>query len=107
MGYQLRVSTWYQSLVCGYSSSGVASRDCLDGITIDPRVSEEELCLPFLGEGGVSYEDELALGIVYLESNYVFPSVDRYGMACDDRLASLDNAWLILVEISVVIGDVL
>lgn len=65
------------------------------------------MCFPFLGIGSVGDEDELALSVVHLEGNDILPSTDRYGMARDDRLASPDNAWLILVEMSVVIGDVL
>lgn len=65
------------------------------------------MCFPFLGIGSVGDEDELALSVVHLEGNYVFPSTDRYGLTVDASLASFDNAGLILVEISVVIGDVL
>jgi len=65
------------------------------------------VCFPFLGIGSVGDEDELTLSVVHLEGNDILPPADLYGLARDDRLASLDNAWLILVEISVVIGDVL
>ena len=102
MGYPLdggaKAHKW-RRLLCGDGNTCVACRDGLDAITLDPRRAEEEVRFPFLGIGSVGDEDELALSVVHLEGNYVFPSIDRYGMARDDRLASLDNAWLILVEI--------
>ena len=94
-------------LLCGDGNTCVACRDGLDAITLDPRRAEEEVCFPFLGIGSVGDEDELTLSVVHLEGNDILPPADLYGLARDDRLASLDNAWLILVEISVVIGDVL
>ena len=97
----------WRRLLCGDGNTCVACRDGLDTVTLDPRRAEEEVCFPFLGIGSVGDEDELALSVVHLEGNDVFPSIDLYGLAIDASLASFDNAGLILEEICITIGDVL
>ena len=65
------------------------------------------MCLPILRISSISHEDELALSIIYLEGNHVLPPINLYRLAGDDRLASLDNTRLILIEVSIIISDIL
>ena len=96
-----------QSLVHRYNNTYIASRDSLNSIALDPRRAEVEMCLPILGISSISHEDELALSIIYLEGNYILPTSNLHGLAADRRFVPFNNTWLILIEVSIIIGDIL